>query len=159
MNQKQWMMPTLASVGALTLGGCAGEQVRTRTFVLAPKATLTSMPEGTEFPELEAEIGRAGPDLARTLGYRGYDVSAVVPQTSSWRYVRDSRLRVVVRRNAQLGIALKLRSTRQRCLYLEPTVVQDRLGAGDWGPLRLGSTPYTARRLDCDLLVTPLALR
>ncbi len=153
---KQGMMLTTL---CCFLGACASEQARIRTFVMTAQAPLTTLPNASTFPELEAVIGRSGPNLARRLGYKGYDVTAVVPQSSQWRYVRDDRLHVVVRRETPLGIAVRKRSASDRCLYLEPTVVQDRLGAEDWGPLRLGAHSYQVRRLDCDLSGASLASR
>ena len=156
MDTKQGMMLTTLSFAFL---GCAEQRGHARTFVLAPQPPLTTLPNADAFPELEAEVDRAGTDLAQTLGYGDYEVSAVLPQTSAWRYVRDPKLRVVVRRESSIGLALRGRSAQKRCLYLEPTLVQDRLGGENWGPLRIGPATYQARRLDCEVLGGPLASR
>ena len=154
---KQGMMLTTF---CYALGGCATEPVERRTSVVTPPPTpMVTLPEATSFPELEAAVGRAGSGLMRTLGFDEYEVSVVLPQSSKWRYVRDPRLRVVVRRESPIGVAVRGRRSPDRCLYLEPTVTQDRLGARDWGPLRLASDSYKARRLDCDLLASSLASR
>ena len=156
MGTKQWTMLTML---CCLMGGCATERAPAHTFVVTPQPPLTVLPASSAFPELEAQVGREAPSLVRTLGYDDYEVSVVLPQASQWRYVRDPRLRVVVRRETPLGIALRRRSANDRCVYLEPTVVQDRLGARDWGPLRIQATTYRARRMDCGLLDLPLASR
>ena len=158
---------TMLATFSFLMGGCATEQAPTRTVVLAAvskasvaaQVPLTALPGGRPFPELEAAVGQVGPSFARALGYDDYEVSAVLPQSSRWRYVRDPRLRVVVRRETALGIALRGRAPVHRCVYLEPIVAQDRLGARDWGPLRVSEASQKTRRLDCEVLGTPLASR
>ncbi len=149
----------MLSLSCALVGACAAESAGPRPFVVAAEAPLASLPDSRRFPELEAAMGRAGPGITRTLGYSGYEVSAVLPRASQWRYVRDPRLRVVVRRESPVGLALRARAPLDRCVYLEPTVIQDRLGARDWGPLRLVDGDAPARRLDCGLVTTPLASR
>ncbi len=152
------------------LGGCATEPLPSRPTVVetdgsskgmvaATDRPMTALPSATAFPELEATVRRQGFALMRTLGYDDYEVSAVLPQSADWRYVRDPRLRVVVRRETPIGFAVRGREQPNQCFYLEPTVVQDRVGALDWGPLRLAASSYRARRLDCGLLSSSLASR
>ncbi|MEO1335255.1 MAG: hypothetical protein AAFV29_06410 [Myxococcota bacterium] len=100
------------------------------------------------FPELRSVMAEIEPELPTHLGHQGYEVSAIIPQTASWRYVRHPQRKVVVRRETSVGVALRRRRADD-CVYVAPTIVQDRLGARGWGPLRFDSGPHPTRRLDC----------